>query len=217
MLSLKRRHERKHTGEKPYKCENCGESCSKYKAKQAEYQCTQCKVALVPVVFKQMKKVKPKDKDHEKVKKPRNEVKKQINSLKVSKSQLNFANLRELYRVKYTENVEDISRESVEIINAGEMVNDEMEDQENGKLGANEVQEYESEEMFDEITGNDDHKVQNEGETNTKTLENNSEHDLQTANNEDIIIGELHFVQIIGGLNTETLKLWIQILICNNL
>ena len=97
------------------------------------------------------------------------------------------------------------------------MVNDEMEDQENGKLGANEVQEYESEEMFDEITGNDDHKVQNEGETNTKTLENNSEHDLQTANNEDIIIGELHFVQIIGGLNTETLKLWIQILICNNL
>ena len=49
--SIQKKHERKHTGEKEYQCEVCGESCSKYMAKKSNFFCFHCNIALVKTEF----------------------------------------------------------------------------------------------------------------------------------------------------------------------
>ena len=106
--------------------EKCGKNYSKYKAKQAEYNCIHCKVALVEVLFRQDEPVQTKDKDLKIARKPPSRRKKQID-LRTSKSQTNFSNLRELYRHKYIENGDNTPEEESKPI-SGELVRQEMGD-----------------------------------------------------------------------------------------
>ena len=84
-------HERKHTGEKPYKCERCGESCSRYKAKKAEFMCEKCNGVLLQI----LKKV------NSGITKDKNKSEKD-NNLNQSSKAKQTTNLRELYKQKYS-------------------------------------------------------------------------------------------------------------------
>jgi len=117
-------HERKHTGEKPYQCEDCGESCSTYKAKKAEYRCIHCNSALVPVDFKQKDNEKGKN-EHKcdkcsklfistsKLKRHMTSSKcapagnKVTNNIQAQGAQQTISELREMYRNKFCTNGED--------------------------------------------------------------------------------------------------------------
>ena len=60
-------HEKKHTGEKPYHCENCDKGWSQYMAKKTEFKCETCRSSLLkvdsPVIAEKHANLVPEKKD----------------------------------------------------------------------------------------------------------------------------------------------------------